>query len=1824
GRPYPGRTARVLDTFGDEAPVGGLGELCIGGPTVARGYLGRAGLTAERFVPDPYGEPGARVYRSGDLCRMRADGTVEFLGRLDQQVKLRGQRIELGEIEAVLRQCEGVREAAVMVVGEGQKQRLAAYVAGGGEIADASATAAHTPDAAHLQRELEQKLPGYMVPSSVTVLARLPWMPNGKLDRAALPAPRAEARERVAPANEVESALLSIWSAVLGRDDLGVTENFFEAGGDSIQSLQIIARAREAGWRLTPRQIFEHPTVAALAQRAQRLDAPGAHAPDDGAALGLTPIQRLFFERYPHGESHWNQAVLLKVKGRLVPEALERAVAALQARHDALRLRFVQEAGAWQQVADAAHTSPTPQTAVVRHETLGSLADLKAACERIQSSLDIVQGPVWRVGHFETPDETRVLIAIHHLSVDGVSWRVLLEELQTAYEQAERAEPIQLPAPSMPWRAWVRALHQYSQSEAVQSEASWWDDALRETQAASELPLRPPAGTRVAESGTIDWTLDASRTRDLLHNASRAYRTRVDELLLAALAQALGAWSGAAEIAVELEGHGREDVIDGADLSRTVGWFTTRFPVALPAASAAPGDALVAVKERVRAVPNKGLHWGLLDASRMRPRPAISFNYLGRFDQSFDPASRFAFSSEDAGSSYGEGARLDYALDLNGIVTGETLLLRWRYDPARIDRENVERIVAAFGQQVDALIAHCLAAPPGATASDFPLSGLDQRQLRALNLALGGVADIYPATPLQQGLLYHSELQQGEGVYVNQVQLTLDDRLDATALRAAWQAAVARHDMLRTRFEWRHGESALQIVQREAVLPFAVHDWRNEEDYDACLGRWRSADVAAGIDPSRAPLMRVNVFRRPDGRFDLVRTHHHVLTDGWSGARLLAEVFDDYERTLGVCAHPAQSMPPSYRRYVEWLAAQPDPREWWMRRLEAADDFGTLTASLAAPRDTAARATAAELPQPPLAASPKIALELDATLDARVRRAAQRHRVTLNTLMQGAWAVLLARLSGKASVAFGVTVAGRPTSLPGADEMFGLFINSLPVLATVPGDMSVPAWLGALQSYNLQMREVEHTPLASLQQWAGRSGDALFDTLIVFENYPVAARAASTEVGALRIDRVDSFERTHYPLTLTILPATRIQLQWQWDSRRLAHAQMEQLQRHYLALLEQLADEGECAPRFVGELAVRRSGLPAEPLLASLPAWRACHERFAVEAARVPQRIAVRQNGEAFDYATLARWSAAIDARLRANGVAREERVAVCMRRSPALIASMLGVWRSGAAYVPLDPSFPAGRLADMLDDAGVTRVIVDEEGRARLGSVLDSRIVLEAGTVQAVGDAQALAGNAASAALPALPCDASQLAYVIYTSGSTGRPKGVAISHGALARLLASVGIAPGLNQDDILLSVTTPSFDISLLEFCLPLTRGACVELADVQTVADGVALARLIDESGATFMQATPSGWRLLIEAGWRGASRRRLTGIAGGEPLPADLAAQLAKRGVELWNLYGPTETTIWSSCARVPQDSPITVGRALHANALRIVDATGQLTPQGGIGELCIGGDNLARGYLGRPGLTAERFVPDPYGPPGARMYRTGDMGRERLDGEFECLGRIDQQVKLRGYRIELGEIEAALRGCDGVLDAAVALAPGAGDAEAKLVAYVVPEAAGEAHAVPAGWRQALAARLPGYMIPAAFHVTNALPRTANGKLDRNALLRFEAMPTADIAWVEPSGETERLIARLFGDVLGLARVGADGDFFALGGHSLAAVRLVARLSEQLGRKVALAALFDCPTPALLAALLFPPVEDEAGRAMSPRGVTGDELQALDELFDELE
>nr|WP_301292871.1 non-ribosomal peptide synthetase [Robbsia andropogonis] len=1973
-------------------------------------------------------------------------------------------------------------------------------------------------------------------------------MPNGKLDRGALPLVQegVSGGERTQARNDEEQTLLGIWRAVLGREDVGVTENFFEAGGDSIQSLQIIARAREAGWVLTPTQIFEQPTVAqqvtcwtavhatapaantggtnedATLPRGVAHDPRGQHPRqsslqslnDDLSPFPLTPIQQRFFLRYPHGEAHWNQSVLLRVKGVLDISALARAVEALRLRHDALRLRFTRsDADGWRQwVAPRA----IREDDLIRRQTLRDWDDLAAAGERVQASLDLQRGPIWRIGYFDVAGnaadavpvaavpETRLLLAIHHLAVDGVSWRVLLDELQQAYEQAERDEPVVLPEPSTPWREWVGALYHHACADDVQREAAWWASH----QGAHAAPSGDTAGNVRAhdlftagkglpclmrDSVVREWRLDATRTRALLQQVPRAYRTRPDELLLAALVQAIGQWAHVAEVPIELEGHGREDLIDGVDLSRTVGWFTTRFPLVFKVSPAADEQAanaganvdddpdagatsLIAVKETLRAVPNKGFHWGLLQmvnecgtpasgaSASVQSPPPISFNYLGRFDQTLSDDARFAFSGDAAGKSTSEHAFLEHALDLNAMVSGDELQVRWRHDPARISVEALDQIVAAFARQVDDLIDHCLRARPGATASDFPLSGLDQNGWRAVRrqlsqpVGVGGsarkvvdiskIADIYPATPLQQGMLYHSTLQQGAGVYINQVQLTLGGAVDVAAMHQAWRSVVARHDMLRTQFEWGHGGDALQIVLREATLPFEVHDWRDRPDYDAALRNWRTRDLAAGVDVTRAPLMRVHLFRRPDGRHDLVRTHHHVLTDGWSGAQLLNDVFDAYQTHLRRSSarqggQPETPLPrvapaPSYRGYVRWLSGQPTARDWWLARLAEVDDPGTLCNSLAAPRVGAvahASINASKRASNEVVAgmaSDKLVMHLDSTLDAALRRAAQRAHVTLNTVMQGAWAVLLSRLSGKRGVAFGVTVSGRPATLPDADRMIGLFINSLPVLIDAPGDMPLRDWLQRLQRYNLQMRDVAHTPLTELQQWAGRSGDALFDSLVVFENYPVSRRqvpsaAAGERLGvdadksalaALRIDAVDAVERTHYPLTLTIVPS-RIDtaddrpgqpvalgdprddsekrgaiVHWSWQTARLDSVQIRQLHAQYVTLLIQLAglgaepvtddrdapdgdvfdsDMGAMTPgeasgvapgavtvaahrravRYVGDLSVEPSSnaadAPASDVVTQArspaSAWSAASPSIVADtlgggvegavsvvarvealAVQMPSRVAVRSltrigtengmqagydgvnaYGDALDYAGLARWLRRLHGDLARHRLPPEGAVAVCMRRTPGLIASMLAIWRAGGVYLPMDPLLPPARLAAMLDEAGVAHVIVDETGRAALDGLLAHRAVIDvAPCPDRIPQAEEVTQDSA-------PCDAQQLAYVIFTSGSTGRPKGVAVPHGALDRLLRSVDAAIGQRDDDLFVSATTASFDISLTEFCLPLLRGATVGLVDDAVLGDGAALGAIIDASGATIMQATPSGWRLLLEAGWRrhalgeGAGNGgRLLGLSAGEPLPADVAAALRQRGVTMWNLYGPTETTIYSSgmlvaaamtSATLPpvapfgddgswqrdtrpaQDATVAIGPALPGNTVRLCDASGQATASGGVGELCIGGDNLARGYLGRPGLTAERFVPDPFGAPGARMYRSGDLGRveesETVAGDivqgFACLGRIDQQIKLRGYRIELEEIETALRDIPGVRDAAVVVVNGIAvaahtqgmmgtsdavaadaDAQARLVALLIREGDASANAdVDVDWRTPLMARLPRYMIPSAACRVTFLPRTPNGKLDRKVLLQLardgiaaqkQRTDAADTGDVMPMTGMTALIAETIGAVLGVTRVGADDDFFALGGHSLAAVRVCARLTQLCGTQVALTMLFSHPTPARLAAYLDGPHGGDSGLpaavhrtpvdARSAPNVASDggrpapdtSLQAFDDLFDALD
>ncbi|WP_183723571.1 non-ribosomal peptide synthetase [Paraburkholderia sp. WP4_3_2] len=1868
GYPLPHANVQLLDAHGNPAGDAAYGEICIGGASVARGYAGRPGLTAERFVPDPSGH-GARVYRTGDRGRIDEQGRFVFLGRRDDQVKIRGYRVEPEEVGACLRALPGVRDGIVIArEDDAGRVQLHAFASGIDLRADV------------LRAALAQTLPDALVPDTFTVLDVLPLTANGKIDRRALTPMEAgvgaDARAVVAPRTDAQKTLLAIWQAALGREDIGVTDNFFEIGGDSILSLRIIAKARQAGLGLTPKQVFDHPTIEAAAAVARPVTpkaprasgAASASASGSGAAvnasnaaanalanLPLTPIQARFFAEHPGGPNHWNQSMLLAANERLSLDALRTAVQTVMSSHDALRLRFTREGNNGN--VDAAATGRWTQrcaaseTGTVDYVDLREASDWQAAMStrgaQIQASLDLAQGPVWRAVLFDVPGgQSRLLLVVHHLSIDGVSWRVLLEDLGDAYEQALAGRPITLPAPGLSWGEWTAALSAHAQRDAVRSEITYWrtqwsntanwDDATR---AAGGLPLTArldDIDSTLGASRTILRRLDAARTRALLQDVPGAYRTRIDEVLLAALVDTLARWSKTRGVLVELEGHGREDVIDGVDLTRTVGWFTTRYPVWFEATHDDGVQTLAAVKTALRGVPNKGLHYGVLEylggaaeraAIAALPRAQVSFNYLGQFGQS-DDADRGRMriaADEHAGRAASPLERCGHALAFNAWIVDGALSIEWRHVPGALTPAVADALATAFDTHLRALIDHCASAPRAATSADFPLSGLDEAGLRALALPLDKVDDIYPATPLQQGLIFHAQLRQGSGTYVNQLRLTLNGALDAECLADAWRATLARHDVLRTAFRYRGDGELLQVVYRHAELPVAFHAWHGEHNgvrYDDRLHAWCAEDLAQGVEIESAPLMRVNVFARPDGAHDLIWTSHHALTDGWSSSRLLDEVGAHYAAAKR--GETARLAPPGrYRDYVAWLGAQGSEeaaQAVWRERFDGFDDPVMLEAAFG--RTAQPRQGLFHVEQ-----------RVSAEVEQALRAAAQRAQVTLNTLIQGGWALLLARYGGRDAVMFGVTTSGRSAGnerVPGIDAMLGLFINSLPLGVRVPADRAAADWLRDLQRANAELREHEHVSLAQVQRWLGRGGSALFDTLLVFENYDTGERREDgvAEAGGLTVSAAAAVNRTHYPLTLSVTPGQALSFEWAWDGEHLDRATIGRLAADYLDLLTQLAEAASVAnATMVGAIGVRHQAHHATSGDASTNGFAPAHVNsdangdankppFAIEPAgalpaRVAQiasldgaRIAIACGDKQLDYRTLVARSQALARNLLLAGVQREARVGVCVARSEQLPLALLGVLTSGACYVPLDPDYPASRLQLMIEDAGIQSVVTDAVTRARFadpGSLFDGLKLIDVETASREADDVSDVSDVGGTAAPDLPALlADQLAYVIYTSGSTGRPKGVAISHGALDRFLQSMTRAPGLTRDDILLSVTSPSFDIFALEAYAPLLLGARVEIATRADVVDGERLAARLVQTGASVMQATPSGWKLLLATGWQASAGFRA--LCGGEALAHDLAVALRARGVTLWNMYGPTETTVWSSVARIDGTAPITLGAPIDHTVLRVLDTHGHQVPRGGAGELYIGGENLARGYLGRAALTAERFVPDPFGKPGARLYRTGDACRVDMDDQLRYLGRLDQQVKLRGHRIEIGEIEAVLRAQPGVRDAAVVLLDGDGQA-ARLAGALVP-ADGAGLALDA-LQQAVSAALPSHMVPTVWRVCQALPQTPNGKLDRRALAdacAAEAAPAAALR--TPRTPLEATLVDTWQRVLGQRAIGIDDDFFQLGGDSLAAMRVMAQLRAAGVGACSLEMLFVQRTPAALAAAIEEGAADWPGNLVA--------------------
>ncbi len=1743
GRPIAGLSTQVLDKRLHPVPIGVAGELYLGGVGLARGYHQRQALTAERFVPAADGS--GRLYRTGDLVRWREGGIIEYLGRLDHQVKIRGLRIELGEIEACLLESGLTREAVVLAVDNvAGSQQLVAYVVG------------QSADEPALRAWLVERLPDFMVPAHIISLAQMPLSPNGKLERKALPLPQAHAQAYVAPAGEREVEMARIWQAVLGVDQVGASDNFFELGGDSIIAIQVVSRARQVGLLLTPRDLFQHQTLAALAKAAQRSEAPHIEQLPVTGASRLLPFQTRFFASEIAQRQHWNQSVLLGFNRTIAGETLRQALNLLLEHHDALRLRF--------DAQGSAHHAAAGQN-VLWQVTVADQAELAAVTEQAQTSLDLLQGPLLRAVQMHLWDGSqRLLLVVHHLVVDGVSWRILLEDLQNLCRQiADGARP-QLPPRTTSLRDWADALHSQANSAQLAEELPWWQAQLADNRV-EELVATPQATACQRDLQTLETRLDTDRTRQLLRQAPAAYRTQVNDLLLTALARAWQRWSGQAALHVELEGHGREqEWIAGADLSRTVGWFTSTYPLRLQAPGAI-GDSIKAIKEHLRQVPNRGIGHGVLawlsphgPALRALPAPRITFNYLGQFDQSFAEDALLRPATESSGRNMDPEAPPGNWLSINGSIIDGSLRLAWSFAPQWFSAPQVQGLADAWQVELHALIEHCLSpAAGGLTPSDFPLARLTQAQLDQLPVPVAQIEDIYPLSPMQQGILFHSVFTPQAGAYINQLRVDVQG-LDLARFRAAWQAALDAHPVLRCGFAWEgEGDAPLQIVHRHVSL--VLEQGSAVEDADQVA----EAERRRGFDLRRPALMRLRLVRLAGGGQQLIWTCHHLLLDGWSQSQLLGEVLQRY---AGQVRH---TQAPAYRDYIRWLGQRPSSESFWRANLSELQEPVYLANLLAYEGDGETGQGEQQL-------------QLDAVQTARLQAFARARHVTFNTLVQAAWLLLLHRYSGQATVAFGATVAGRPAQLPGIEQQLGLFINTLPVAATPQPLDSVDAWLAQVQQLNLDLREHEHTPLYDIQRWLGYSGRGLFDHVLVFENYPVSEALQQGAPVGVSFANARATEQSSYPLMLMVNLGEQLNLRFTFDLASFDRAAMARLAGHLRHLLLALAEDALRPLAEVTMLAAEES----QPLLSlgvaggAEPSAATFVQQFEQQAAQTPTALAVIASDESLDYAELNRRANRLARSLRASGVQPDDRVAVASERNAQLLVALLAVLKAGAAYVPLDPEFPAERLGHMLADSGARLLLTQQHLLGELPGHANP---------WCLDRDQALWADENASDLKPVN-HAQHLAYVIYTSGSTGRPKGVAVSHGALVNFLQSMADQPGLAAGERMLALTSLSFDIAGLELYLPLTCGASVVLVDRDSARDPQRLWAAIEQHQVRSIQATPSTWRMLAD---HPQLAQKLAGrqlLCGGEALPADLAERLIDAAGHVWNLYGPTETTIWSARRRLDREHRQTwLGEPIAHTGLYVLDAYLQPLPQGVAGELFIGGEGLARGYHGRADLTAERFVPDPHG--SGRLYRTGDLARWRANGQLEYVGRIDQQVKVRGFRIELGEIEAQLLSQPAVREAAV-VARSVGQGQ-QLVGYVVGEGL-DLNALKAALKQ----QLPDYMVPAQLVHLAAMPLTPNRKLDRKAL---PAPEWQGQAYHAPEGREETLLAGIWAEVLGLEQVSVLDNFFELGGDSIVTIQVVGK-ARQAGLAFSPKMLFEYPTVRALATVaetVDAPLDDQA-------------------------
>ncbi|MFA7060905.1 MAG: amino acid adenylation domain-containing protein [Pedobacter sp.] len=1040
-------------------------------------------------------------------------------------------------------------------------------------------------------------------------------------------------------------------------------------------------------------------------------------------------------------------------------------------------------------------------------------------------------------------------------------------------------------------------------------------------------------------------------------------------------------------------------------------------------------------------------------------------------------------------------------------------------------------------------------------------------------ISKANVKNIYPLTPLQEGILFHALLAVGSS-YFEQLCYRVRGRFDIALFQKAWEELLRRHDALRTVFVHRDVPRPLQIVLKQWRVDFSAVDLRGlaRDEAEARIVSQKEQDRATPFNLARDPLTRVAVVSLANDETEVIWSHHHIILDGWSVGILQGELLEIYTALVQGTEHTLPE-PAPFSSYVTWIGKQDQEasRRFWREYLAG---FSQTTGIPRFPLNEVAPTGRGSL-----------VFSLDQRRSEALAALAAENGVTLNVLLQTVWGILLCRYNGVDEALFAATVSGRPDDLKGVEGMVGLFINAVPVRIRIDGVVTVPELLKSVQAETLAASRHHWCSLADIQAETTLK-QALLDHILIFENYPLDERITGVDRPSSRdfaITGAEMRENTNYPFELSIMPGREITFKMGYDPAVYDHDQIQRAAWSLEQLLDTLLERQNVPCAGLSILSPREKELILTVF--NRPQGEGATETVADllerQAETNPDRIALIFEFRQFSCRELNEAANRVANHLQERcGVRPDEVVAILMDRSERMMAGLLGIIKSGAAYLPLDPAFPAARIAYMLEDSRCRVLLTEKKHRGGLSGITPDAVIIELDQLPA-----------AATANPLRTTRPDHLLYLIYTSGSTGLPKGVMLEQRNVISFNRNMAAIYGLASGDTILALTTITFDISVLELICSLMSGMTVVLASDAVANNPGKAAALLGCNGVNVLQITPSRLKLMLEEVDVAALSGLKALLVGGEPLPENLFERLkGLPDTALFNVYGPTETTIWSTTARL-NNARLTIGAPLVDEDLLMLSPTGDIAPVGVWGEICIGGQGVARGYWNRPELTADRFIPHPVCPD-ERIYRTGDLGRFLPDGSIQCGGRMDNQVKVRGYRIETGEIEQTLQKIPGIKEAVAHVVEI--DGLNEIAAYLVPD--GDAVPSPSELRDKLMESLPDYMLPSYYLTLDKVPLTPNGKTDRKAL----PLPKAGAAgteaavagsFVPPRTKTEASVTAIWQRILGIEQVGIHDNFFDLGGHSIKAIRITSAIAKELGQEIPLTLIFQNPTPATFAAAL---------------------------------